>query len=121
MNLQAPRHSALGIAALVVSLCGLVMFAISAHYAHTPAHAQMRELPVVLLVVLCISACLAVLATLLGIGSLLQHRRRRVTGVLALGLSVTLLMAQVSLGSWMRQQWRHSHPVAVAILPAAWA
>lgn len=114
MNLQPPRHSALGIAALVVSLCGLVMFAISAHYAHTPAHAEMHDLPVVLLVVLCISIGLAVLATVLGIGSMLQHRRRKVTGVLALGLSITLLMAQLSLGSWMRQQWQRSHPLAGA-------
>ncbi|WP_256776524.1 MULTISPECIES: hypothetical protein [unclassified Stenotrophomonas] len=112
MTPPSSRHSALGIAALVISLCGLVMFAISAHVAHTPAHAEMRELPVLLLVVLCISIGLAVLATLMGIGSLLQHRRRRVTGVLALGLAVTLLLAQLSLGSWMRQQWQHSHPLA---------
>lgn len=112
MTPPSPRHSALGIAALLISVCGLVMFAISAHYAHTPAHAEMREVPVVLLVVLCVSVGLAVLATLIGIGSLLQHRRRRVTGVLALGLSITLLLAQLSLGSWMRQQWIHSHPLA---------
>lgn len=114
MTPPSSRHSALGIAALVISLCGLVMFAISAHYAHTPAHAQMLTLPVVLLVVLCISIGLAVLATVMGLGSVLQHRRRRVTGVLALGLSITLLLAQVALGSWMRQQWQHSHPVAGA-------
>ncbi|WP_312239028.1 hypothetical protein [Stenotrophomonas sp.] len=112
MTPPSSRHSALGIAALVISLCGLVMFAISAHVAHTPANADMHQLPVVLLVVLCISIGLAVLATLLGVGSLLQHRRRRVTGVLALGLSVTLLLAQLSLVSWMRQQWQRSHPLA---------
>ena len=54
---------------------------------------------------------------LMGIGSLLQHRRRRVTGVLALGLAVTLLLAQVSLVSWMRQQWQHAHPVAGSVQP----
>ena len=112
MTPPSSRHSALGIAALVISLCGLVMFAISAHYAHTPAHADMHTLPVVLLVVLCVSIGLAVLATVLGIGSLLQHRRRRVTGVLALGLSMPLLLAQLSLGSWMHQQWQHAHPPA---------
>lgn len=112
MALQSSRHSALGIAALVVSLCALVMFTISAHYAHTPAHARMQELPLVLLVVLCVSVGLAVLATVLGIGSLLQHRRRRVSGVLALGLSIPLLLAQLSLGSWMHQQWQHAHPPA---------
>jgi NADH:ubiquinone oxidoreductase subunit 6 (subunit J) len=117
MTPPSHRHSALGIAALVISLCGLVMFAISAHYAHTPAHAQMQTLPVVLLVVLCISIGLAVLAMVMGIGSLLQHRRRRVTGVLALGLAVTLLLAQASLASWMRQQWQHAHPVAGSIQP----
>ncbi|HAI45858.1 hypothetical protein D3C87_435290 [compost metagenome] len=114
MTPHSPRHSALGIAALVISLCGLVMFAISAHYAHTPAHAEMLTLPVALLVVLCISIGLALLATLIGIGSLLQHRRRRVTGVLALGLSISLLLAQASLGSWMHQQWEHAHPPAAA-------
>lgn len=112
MTPHSPRHSALGIAALVVSLCGLVMFVLSAHVAHTPAHAEMRELPVLLLVLFFISAGLALLATLLGIGSVLQNRRRRVTGVLALGLSITLLLAQLSLGSWMRQQWQRSHPPA---------
>ena len=117
MTPPSSRHSALGIAALVISLCGLVMFAISAHYAHTPAHAQMQTLPVVLLVVVCISIGLAVLAAVMGIGSLLQHRRRRVTGVLALGLAVTLLLAQVSLVSWMRQQWQHAHPVAGSVQP----
>lgn len=116
MTPPSPRHSALGIAALVISLCGLVMFAISAHYAHTPAHAQMQTLPVVLLVVVCISIGLAVLAAVMGIGSLLQHRRR-VSGVLALGLAVTLLLAQVSLVSWMRQQWQHAHPVAGSVQP----
>ncbi|MCF7750313.1 hypothetical protein KQ945_06120 [Bacillus subtilis subsp. subtilis] len=114
MTLQSSRHSALGIAALVISLCALVMFAISAHFAHAPAHAPMHVLPVALLVVLCISIGLALLATVMGIGSVLQHRRRRVTGVLALGLSFALLLAQLSLVSWMRLQWQHAHPVVDA-------
>jgi predicted lysophospholipase L1 biosynthesis ABC-type transport system permease subunit len=55
-----------------------------------------------------------VVGLLLGIGSSLQHQRRRVTGVLALGLSITLLWAQASLGSWIHQQWVDAHPTADA-------
>jgi hypothetical protein len=107
------RHSALGIAALAVSLCALVVFAVTAEVAHRPAYENMQEVPLALLVLLFVGVGLSVLALLLGIGSALQHHRRRVTGVLALGLSVTLLWAQASLGSWAHQQWQRAHPPAV--------
>ncbi len=111
-----PRHSALGITALVVSLCALVVFAVTAQVAHRPAYEDMQEVPLALLVLLFVGLGLSVLALLLGIGSALQHQRRRVTGVLALGLSLTLLWAQASLGSWAHQQWERAHP---AVPPAA--
>ncbi len=111
-----PRHSALGITALVVSLCALVVFAVTAQVAHRPAYEDMQQVPVALLVLLFVGLGLSVLALLLGIGSALQHQRRRVTGVLALGLSLTLLWAQASLGSWAHQQWERAHP---AVPPAA--
>lgn len=106
------RHSALGIAALIVGACGLVMLLLSVHYAHAPEHAAMRELPWTLGLLLGGSVSLALLAALLGLGSVLQHRRRRVSGVIALVLSVGLLIAQLSLGGWIRQQWHRAHPVA---------
>ncbi len=107
-----PRHSALGIAALVVSLCALVVFAVTAQVAHRPAYQNMQDVPLALLVLLFVGLGLSALALLLGIGSALQHHRRRVTAVLALGLSVTLLWAQASLGSWAHQQWEQAHPPA---------
>ncbi len=115
---ERPRHSALGITALVVSLCALVVFAVTAQVAHRPAYEDMQEVPVALLVLLFIGVGLSVLALLLGIGSALQHQRRRVTGVLALGLSLTLLWAQASLGSWAHQQWERAHPAALPATPS---
>lgn len=105
------RHSALGIAALIVGAAGLAMLLLSLHYAHAPEHAAMRELPWALGLLLGGSIGLAVLAALLGLGSVLQHRRRRVFGVAALLLSLALLAAQLSLGGWIRQQWYRAHPV----------
>lgn len=121
MTAPSPGHSALGIAALAVSVCALVMFAITAHVAHAPAQAAMLTLPVLVVVLLAISAGLTLLGVALGLGGVLQHRRKRVTGVLALGLSLALVLAQVSLTSWMHQQWQHAHPPAgsaAAALPA---
>ncbi len=114
MNTPRPRHSALGIAALVVSLVALVLFAVTAHVAHLPRYAGMHEVPVAVLVMLFVALGVTVVGLLLGIGSALQHPRRRVTGVLALGLSITLLWAQASLGSWIHQQWVDAHPTAQA-------
>jgi cytochrome c biogenesis protein CcdA len=110
MTAPRPRHSALGIAALVVSLVALVVFAVTAHVAHLPGHADMHEVPVAVLVMLFVGLGVTFVGVLLGIGSMLQHQRRRVTGVLALGLSISLLWAQASLGSWVHQQWRDAHP-----------
>lgn len=112
MNAPRPRHSALGIAALVVSLVALVLFAVTAHVAHLPRYAGMHEVPVAVLVMLLVCLGVTVVGLLLGIGCALQHQRRRVTGVLALGLLITLLWAQASLGSWVHQQWEQAHPVA---------
>ncbi|WP_421569274.1 hypothetical protein [Stenotrophomonas sp. PD6] len=114
MNAPRPRHSALGIAALVVSLVALVVFAVTAHVAHLPRYAGMHEVPVAVLVMLFVGLGVAGVGLLLGIGSVLQHQRRRVTGVLALGLSITLLWAQASLGSWVHQQWQDAHPTVDA-------
>lgn len=110
MTPPRPRHSALGIAALVVSLVALVVFAATAHVAHLPRYAGMHEVPVAVLAMLFVGLGVTVVALLLGIGSALQHQRRRVTGVLALGLSISLLWAQASLGSWVHQQWQDAHP-----------
>lgn len=105
-----PRHSALGIAGLVASLVALVLFAVTAHVAHLPSHAAMQETPVAVLALLFVGLGVTTVALLLGIGSALQHQRRRVTGVLALGLAFTLLLAHASLASWMHQQWQQAHP-----------
>lgn len=110
MTAPGPRHSALGIAALVVSLAALVLFAVTAHVAHLPRYAEMQDVPVAVLAMLFVGLGVATVGLLLGIGSTLQHQRRRVTGVLALGLSITLLWAQASLGSWVHQQWEQAHP-----------
>lgn len=110
MTSSGPRHSALGIAALVVSLAALVLFAVTAHVAHLPRYAGMQDVPVAVLVMLFVSLGVTTVGLMLGIGSALQHQRRRVTGVLALGLSITLLWAQASLGSWIHQQWEQAHP-----------
>jgi high-affinity K+ transport system ATPase subunit B len=110
VNDPRPRHSALGIAALVVSLVALAVFAVTAHVAHLPRYAGMHEVPVAVLVMLFVGLGVTVIGLLLGIGSALQHQRRRVTGVLALGLAITLLWAQASLGSWVHQQWQDAHP-----------
>lgn len=115
--MPGPRHSALGIAALVVSLVALVLFAVTAHVAHLPGYADMHEVPVAVLVMLLVCLGVTVVGLLLGIGSTLQHQRKRVTGVLALGLSITLLWAQASLGSWVHQEWQDAHPVAGFMLP----
>lgn len=104
------RHSALGIAALIVSACGLVMLLLSMHYAHAPEHAAMRELPWSLAALLGSSVGLAILALLLGLGSVLQPRRRRLFGIIALLVTLGLLIAQLSLGGWIRDQWHRSHP-----------
>jgi len=112
VNAAGPRHSALGIAALVVSLVALVLFAVTAHVAHLPRYAGMHDVPVAVLAMLLVSLGVTVVGLLLGIGSTLQHQRRRVTGVLALGLAITLLWAQASLGSWVHQQWQAAHPAA---------
>jgi predicted lysophospholipase L1 biosynthesis ABC-type transport system permease subunit len=112
MTRTGPRHSALGVAALVVSLVALVLFAVTAHVAHLPRYADMQDVPVAVLVMLFVSLGVTIVGLLLGIGSALQHQRRRVTGVLALGLSITLLWAQASLGSWVHQQWEQAHPAA---------
>ena len=118
MTASGPRHSALGIAALVVSLVALVFFAVIAHVAHLPRYADMQEVPVAVLVMLFVGLGVTTVGLLLGIGSALQHQRRRVTGVLALGLSITLLWAQASLGSWVHQQWEQAHPAAPPADPA---
>ncbi|MER2177394.1 MAG: hypothetical protein ABS955_06830, partial [Stenotrophomonas maltophilia] len=104
------RHSALGIAALIVSACGLVMLLLSMHYAHAPEHAAMRELPWSLAALLGSSVGLAILALLLGLGSVLQPRRRRLFGIIALLVTLGVLIAQLSLGGWIRDQWHASHP-----------
>lgn len=109
-NAPGPRHSALGIAGLVASLVALVLFAVTAHVAHLPSHAAMQETPVAVLVLLFVGLGVTTVGLLLGIGSALQHQRRRVTGVLALGLAFTLLLAHASLASWMHQQWQQAHP-----------
>jgi hypothetical protein len=114
VSAPGPRHSALGIAALVVSLVALALFAATAHVAHLPDYADMHEVPVAVLVMLFVSLGVTVTGLLLGIGSMLQHHRRRVTGVLALGLSISLLWAQASLASWVHQQWQDAHPSANA-------
>jgi len=115
------RHSALGIAALVVSACGLLLLVLSMHYAHAPEHAAMRELPWSLAALLGSSVGLAILAALLGLGSVLQPRRRRLFGIIALLATLGLVIAQLSLGGWIRDQWRTSHPPsdAAGALPAA--
>jgi len=94
----------------VASLVALVLFAVTAHVAHLPSHAAMQETPVAVLVLLFVGLGVTTVALLLGIGSALQHQRRRVTGVLALGLAFTLLLAHASLASWMHRQWQQAHP-----------
>ncbi len=111
------RHSALGIAALIVSGVGLVMLLLSMHYAHAPEHAAMRELPWSLAALLGSSVGLAILALLLGLGSVLQPRRRRLFGIIALLVTLGLLIAQLSLGGWISDQWHASHPRAGATTP----
>lgn len=113
------RHSALGIAALIISGVGLVMLLLSMHYAHAPEHAAMRELPWSLAALLGSSVGLAILALLLGLGSVLQPRRRRLFGIIALLVTLGVLIAQLSLGGWIRDQWHASHPPAGAAAPTA--
>lgn len=111
------RHSALGTAALIVSGVGLVMLLLSMHYAHAPEHAAMRELPWSLAALLGSSVGLVILALLLGLGSVLQPRRRRLFGIIALLVTLGLLIAQLSLGGWISDQWHASHPPAGATTP----
>jgi hypothetical protein len=110
------RHSALGIVAFITSLCGVAMFSIALGlgYLFVQRHAEVEGLALAptLGVLGLISIGLNGLAGLLGVGSVLQHRRRRLFGVLALILSLAVLCVYLALGVWTHRQWQRSHPPA---------
>ncbi|WMJ70457.1 hypothetical protein [Stenotrophomonas sp. 24(2023)] len=108
------RHSALGIAALGVSLLGLVLFLIASGLGLLLVQRHVAAEGLVMAPTLgvlgLVSTGLQGLALLLALGSLLQARRRRLPGVVALLLALVLLGSHIAAVQWAGQHWAQPAP-----------